>query len=84
MTRTRKVQLRHRSCMINRINQALAAMRAGQTLHLQYREGRPLWSLSNGQRVTAEVAALLTSNANVVPAGDALFPDQPAQTWGMR
>ena len=38
-------------------NAALAAMRRGQTLHLQYRAGRRLWTLSDGRPVTAEVAA---------------------------
>ena len=39
-----------------RVNTALAAMRQGQFLQLQYRAGRPLWSLSGGRSVSAEVA----------------------------
>ena len=56
-------------------------MREGQTLHLQHRDGRPLWSLSDGRSVTADVAAILIRHALVVPADDALFPDLPGQTW---
>jgi hypothetical protein len=64
------------------LNAALAAMRRGKSLHLEYRSGgRPCWSLSNGRAVSAEVAAILTRNASVVPVGDALFAGIPGQTW---
>ena len=63
------------------VNTALAAMRRGQFLQLQYQAGRPLWSLSEGRSVSAEVAETLIKNASVVPADRALFPDMPAQTW---
>ena len=66
---------------ITTVGAALAAMRGGQCLHLQYQAGRPLWSLSGGQNVSAEVAGILTKNASVVPVGDALFADVPSQTW---
>ena len=59
-------------------------MRKGDFLHLQYQAGRPLWSLSGGQSVPADVAAILTSNASVVPVGDALFANMPGQTWRIR
>ena len=62
------------------VAQMLAAMRRGQFLQLQYRAGRPLWSLSDGRSVSAEVAETL-KNASVAPAGRALFPDMPAKTW---
>jgi hypothetical protein len=35
----------------------------------------------NGRSVSADVAAILTSNVSIVPVGDALFADMPAQTW---
>ena len=60
---------------------ALAAMRRGQSLHLQYRAGRAFWSLSGGQSVSADVATILTSNASVAPVDDALFSNMPGQTW---
>jgi hypothetical protein len=64
------------------INTALAAMRRGESLHLEYRGGgRPCWSLSNGRTVSAEVASILINSASVVPAGDALFSDLPGQSW---
>ena len=64
--------------------EALAAMRKGDFLHLQYQAGQLPWSLSGDQSVPAVAAAILTSNASVVPAGDALFADMPGQTGGIR
>ena len=55
-------------------------MRSGLTLHLDHQAGGPRWSLSNGDPVTAEVAAFLTSNASVIPEGDGLFAGM-SQTW---
>jgi hypothetical protein len=63
-------------------NRALAAMRKGQVLCLQYRSGRPSWGLSGGKSVSAEVAAILLNHALVVPASGALFPDMPARRGG--
>ena len=62
-------------------NRALSAMRKGALLHLEYRNGRPSWSLGGGRAVSAEVANILTHHALVAPAGDALFPGMPAQVW---
>lgn len=61
-------------------NRALALMRKGQTLHLQYRAGKPSWGLSGGKSVSADVAAILTSHVLVVPVGDGLFAGM-SQTW---
>jgi hypothetical protein len=63
------------------VDQVLTAMRRGESLHLQYENGRPLWSLSGGRTVSAETAEVLICNASVVPVGDALFNDMPGQTW---
>ena len=79
----RGTQLRRAHRLAARIDQALAAMREGQSLQLQHCEGRPLWSLSGGQSVTADVAAILTCKA-LVPADTALFSDLPGQTWRHR
>lgn len=62
-------------------NRALSAMRKGALLRLEYRNGRPSWSLSGGKTVSVEVANILIHHALVVPAGDALFPGHPGQTW---
>jgi hypothetical protein len=62
-------------------NRALAVIRKGQTLHMQYRAGRPHWSLSDGTPVTAEVAAILIRDAHVEPADGALFETMPGQSW---
>ena len=63
------------------VTRALTAMKSGAALHLYFERGRPIWKLSTGIFVTAEVAGILTSNASVVPVGDALFADLPGQTW---
>ena len=35
----------------------LCIMQDGQTLHLRYEGGRPVWSLSGGRTVSAEIAS---------------------------
>jgi hypothetical protein len=62
-------------------NSALAAMRQGESLHLQYRAGSPLWSLSGGRSVSANIAENLIEHAFVAPVDDALFADMPGQSW---
>jgi hypothetical protein len=59
----------------------LSAMRAGAALRLEFEQGRPRWSLSTGQTITPDVAALVTASASVVGGGDALFNNAPSQTW---
>lgn len=62
-------------------NRALAVMRRGAVLHLQYSAGRrPSWSLG-GRQISAAVASLIINSPLVVPADVALFPNLPAQTW---
>ena len=80
----RATQLRRTSRKVDRVNQALAAMRAGESLHLQHHNGNALWSLSDGRSVTAVAAAILTCHAHVVPADVALFSDLPGQEWRYR
>ena len=46
-------------------NRAIAAMRRGETLCLQYQAGRPLWRLSGGQAVPSAVA---TSSPAMCPS----------------
>jgi hypothetical protein len=53
----------------------------GVGLHLQYRSGKPSWSLSNGKTVPAEVAEIITQHALVKPADGALFDGMPGQLW---
>ena len=67
----------------NAANRALAAMRKGAQLRLQYRDGRPSWSLG-GQTLSADVAAILIASVLVAPADAALFPDLPGQCWRMK
>jgi hypothetical protein len=66
---------------LSNLDHALAAMRRGEELHLQYENGRPSWSLGSGRNVAAHIAALLMNNPSIVPAGDSLFPGSLSQTW---
>jgi hypothetical protein len=78
----RASRMRRTARLTIRFEQALTAMRGeGKTLHLQFSGGGPLWSLSDGSSVTAEVAALLLNSVSIEPVGCALFPGMPAQTW---
>jgi hypothetical protein len=63
------------------VDRVLIAMKRGEALHLQYEKGRPLWSLSGGRTVPADIAALAIADAAVVAVGRALFDDCLAQTW---
>ncbi len=62
------------------INRALGSLRWGELLYLEYRAGKPHWSLSGGSIVTPDIAALLIRNASVVPLNDALLEGM-SQTW---
>ena len=81
MTAPRTVSSR----LVTRINQALAAMGGGQTLHQQHHEGRPRWSLPKEQSVAPQVAANITTSGCphhhkcVRRTGQRLFPDMPGQ-----
>ena len=77
----RAAQLRQTHRLARRIDRALAAMRAGESLHLQYRDGRPLWNLSGGRIVTAEAANLVIRHEHVRGPADAALFDGMAQTW---
>ena len=57
------------------------SMKGGDTLHLHYRNGRPIWRLSSGPFVTPEAAAVVIASDSVVGVGDSLFPCNPGQTW---
>jgi hypothetical protein len=61
-------------------NQAIARLRNGAVLTLQYVRGKPVWELGSFD-VAPEVAALLVDDGEIEPAGDALFVDAPSQTW---
>ena len=80
----RATRLRNTSRTVARVDEALAAMRAGQTLHLQHHDGRRHWSLSDGRPVTNDAADILIHRADVVEADSALFSDLPGQTWRYR
>jgi hypothetical protein len=60
---------------------AIATMRAGGTLHLQFGPTREWWVLSNGWIVTPEVAAIVIKRPNIVAVGAGLFRNSLGQTW---
>jgi hypothetical protein len=62
-------------------NNVLAALRRGQTLHLEYcRTGRR-WVLSSGQKVGDDVALIVIRRSGVIGDNDVLFPQAKPQTW---
>jgi hypothetical protein len=63
------------------IHVALAAMRQGDFLHLEFRAGRARWLLSCGRPVSADVGKILTQHASVRPVGGALLSQLPGQEW---
>jgi hypothetical protein len=83
--RSRSAQLRHTHRLITNVDRMLTRMREGLTLQLQHRAGAPFWSLSNGEPVARDLAALVINNPNVVPADLGLFPDLVlGQTWEVK
>jgi hypothetical protein len=58
----------------------LTAMQRGEALHQHFSREGPIYPLTNGQPVAADVAALVITDIRVVPVNDGLFPGTP-QTW---
>jgi hypothetical protein len=54
--------------------QVLTEMQHGATLLKTFTRAGPVWSLSTGAPVSAEVAKLVTANVSVIDCGDSLFP----------
>lgn len=80
--RSRSTQLRHTRRLINNFDRVLGRMRReGLSLCLQHGSSQPMFSLSDGESVTRDVATLLINSSNVVPADLGLFPGMPGQTW---
>jgi hypothetical protein len=74
--------MRARALRLNRAAAAvLAAMRGGQSLHLEFRQTGPRWTLSDGRSIDDRVARLVIINSEIVAEKDALFPEIMSQTW---
>jgi hypothetical protein len=62
-----------------------AACAPAATLHLTFRNGgrksQPEWMLSDGQRISSEVARLVINDHRVVSVGDSLFQGMTGQTY---
>jgi len=59
----------------------LRAMQHGCSLHLHYTTSGPQWALSDGRKVSARVAQLVTTSSSVVGCGDALFEGARTQSF---
>jgi hypothetical protein len=59
----------------------LGAMRAGRALRLHFGSSGAQWRLTNGMRVTPEVARIIISDPHVTPCDGTLFRECAAQTW---
>ena len=64
-------------------NRAIAAMRRGETLCLQYQARRPLWRLS-GARPFPAPSPPHHQQCVRVPVDDALFAEMPGQSWRLK
>lgn len=60
---------------------ALAAMRHGATLHLQFGPTKAWWVLSCGWALSPDIAEILIARPEVQAVGDTLFPGTRSQTW---
>jgi hypothetical protein len=72
-TTIRRARARASRCR-NGAARIITKMQHGATLHLCFMRGEATWSLSDGTRVTGDIAKIVTSNFNVVGVGDCLFP----------
>ena len=64
---------------------ALAAMRDhGEVLTLAFEDGKPVWRLGSGCRISPRTAKRITSCVDVQSTGDVLFAGMPAQTYTAR
>jgi hypothetical protein len=79
----RELQRRHRRLdrRVNSANFVISCMRAGATLHLTFGRNGPVWSLSDGRKISDEVARLVTTDHRVIGVGDALFQGMTAQSF---
>ena len=77
-------QLRRTRRMVSTFDQTSVAMCAGEHLQLQYENGRPRWSLSNGQPVSTDVAGMIINVAGVERLDVGLLADLQAQTFRLK
>src|SRR5262245_53346990 len=76
LARLRRFQDRRRQ----KAASVIAAMAAGATLNLTFTKTGSAWTLSDGTRVTPEIALMVANDVRVVGVNDGLFPVTP-QTW---
>jgi|SRR5215831_2174552 len=72
----------HRLDRVNgAIENVIATMRRGATLHRTHRPNSTRWALSNGMSVSDEIARAVISRGDVAGVGDSLFGRDLSQTW---
>jgi hypothetical protein len=83
--RARARQMRDRTMAARDAERAIADMRAGGKLWLQYSKGRPLWTLwtrTDAYDISAEAAALVVASPGIRELDAGLFKDcMPGQSW---
>jgi hypothetical protein len=78
-------ELARKGRRLDRINgaveQVIASMKRGATLHCTNRPRATSWQMSNGMSVSDEVACAVISRGDVAGVGDSLFGAELSQTW---
>jgi hypothetical protein len=78
--------LRRTNSLIDRrwraADRVIATMRdQGQALHVSHEKPKDIWWLTNGSRVSPEIAKLVIVHPDIASVGDAPFGGTPGQTY---
>jgi len=76
LRRLRRLQERRRA----KIARVITTMERGCSLNLMFTKNGSVYTLSNGERVKANIAIMVTRDVRVISVNDGLFPQCP-QTW---
>jgi len=60
---------------------ALTKIQCGTALHQHFSSAGTTWTLSDGTKVAADIAKIVTTNVNVIGVGDCLFGSELSQTF---
>jgi hypothetical protein len=63
------------------VTMVLNAMRHGAALYKMFTPSGTVWTLSNGCRVSTQVAAVVIVDPDIASVGDGLFDDGSTQTY---
>jgi hypothetical protein len=59
----------------------LTKIQRGTALHQHFSSAGTTWTLSDGTKVAADIAKIVTTNVNVIGVGDCLFGSELSQTF---